>query len=88
MMDPQALGTAMAALAAVLLLILLVARALRRFGLAPGAAPRGPRRLALVEALPIDGRRRLLLLRCDGQDVLCLVGGPQDLVLKLPDAKP
>jgi len=66
----QALG----ALLAVLGLAWMLARLARRSGLAQ-AAPSGSR-LALVAALPLDARRRALLLRVDGREVL-LVAGPQ-----------
>ena len=71
------------ALAAVVLLIWLLSRGLRRGGL----APREGRRLAVQEVLALDPRRRLLLLRCDGREVLVLTGGAQDAVLGwLPEA--
>ena len=71
------------ALAAVVLLIRLLARGLR----AGGLAPREGRRLAVQEVLALDPRRRLLLLRCDGREVLVLTGGAQDAVLGwLPEA--
>ncbi|WBV44567.1 flagellar biosynthetic protein FliO [Pseudoroseomonas cervicalis] len=82
--------TALAALAAVLGMVVLAARLARRLGLVPGlpegAAPRrgATRRLAVVEALPLDNRRRLLLLRCDDHEMLLLTGGPQDLLLPAP----
>ncbi len=82
-MDPQLIGTAIAALAGVLFLILLLARGLRRLDWAPAVAGSGTRRLAVEEALPLDGRRRLLLLRCDGQAMLLLTGGPQDVLMPL-----
>ena len=83
-MDPQLIGTALAALAGVLLLIMLLARGLRRLGWAPAAASGATRRLAVEETLPIDGRRRLLLLRCDGRPMLLLTGGPTDVLMPLP----
>ena len=67
------------ALAAVVLLIWLLSRGLRRGGLAPREG--GRRRLAVREVLALDPRRRLLLLRCDGREVLVLTGGAQDAVL-------
>ena len=71
------------ALAAVVLLIWLLSRGLR----AGGLAPREGRRLAVQEVLALDPRRRLLLLRCDGREVLVLTGGAQDAVLGwLPEA--
>lgn len=75
--DPGAWLQAGGALAAVLLLLALAARGLR----AGGLAPRTGRRLAVQEVLPVDARRRLLLLRCDGREVLVLTGGGQDAVL-------
>lgn len=39
------------------------------------------RRLTLVQALPIDAKRKLHLVRCDFGHVLLLTGGPQDLML-------
>ncbi|WP_419898086.1 hypothetical protein [Roseomonas sp. USHLN139] len=89
-MNYQGAMTALAALILVLALVLLAARAARRFGLAPGmpGPPRGAdRRLMLVESLALDTRRRLLLLRCDGRELLLVTGGPQDLFLQeLPPA--
>ncbi|ONG47063.1 hypothetical protein BKE38_24495 [Pseudoroseomonas deserti] len=84
-MNYQGAMTALAALILVLALVLLAARAARRFGFAPGVpgVPRGQhRRLVLVESLALDTRRRLLLLRCDGRELLLVTGGPQDLVLQ------
>jgi len=70
--------TAGAALLLVLGLILLLARVLRATGLAPQTKGQ---RLKLQEVLALDARRRLIILRCDGRDVLLLTGGPQDLCL-------
>jgi flagellar protein FliO/FliZ len=56
------------------------------FGItAPGAA--APR-LAVEESCAVDGKRRLLLVRCDEQRVLLLTGGPADLVVSLFPALP
>jgi flagellar protein FliO/FliZ len=68
---------ALAALGAVLLLLWLLARGARLTGL---AAPSG-KRLGVQEVLALDTRRRLVLLRVDGREVLLLTGGPQDSVL-------
>jgi flagellar protein FliO/FliZ len=70
--------TAGIALLFVLGLILLLVRLLRATGLAPQAAGQ---RLKLQEALALDARRRIIILRCDGREVLLLTGGPQDLCL-------
>jgi len=65
------------ALCAVLLLAWLAARALRASPLAAGP----DRRLQVQEALVLDARRRLLLVRCDGREVLLLTGATEDQVL-------
>jgi flagellar protein FliO/FliZ len=79
-MTLESIGFALAALCAVIGLILLAQRAARWSGLA--ARPPGPGgRLAVVEAVALDPRRRLSLVRCDGREVLLLTGGPQDLVV-------
>ncbi|MFN8983797.1 MAG: hypothetical protein ACK5X9_14925 [Alphaproteobacteria bacterium] len=70
--------TAGFALIFVLGLILLLVRLMRATGLAPNAAGQ---RLKLQEVLTLDGRRRVIILRCDGREVLLLTGGPQDLCL-------
>jgi flagellar protein FliO/FliZ len=41
-----------------------------------------PKRIGLVEAAMIDGRRRLLLVRRDGVEHLILTGGPVDVVVE------
>jgi len=38
-------------------------------------------RLAISQSLALDPRRRLLLVRCDGRELLLLTGGPQDISL-------
>jgi flagellar protein FliO/FliZ len=89
-MTPTSVATALLALAGVVGLILLTRRAallmpsLRLPGL-PGAADRaGP--LRLEQTIPLDARRRLLLVRCGGRRVLLLTGGPQDVVVGWLDA--
>lgn len=68
-------------------LLLTLPRLLRTFGFDPAARP--GRRLAVIEAAAIDPRRRLVLARCDGHEVLLLVGGPTDSVVGwLPAAHP
>lgn len=68
---------ALAALALVITLVLLAQRAARWGGL----APRGTGRLAIVEAVAIDPRRRLCLVRCDQRHLLLVTGGAQDVVV-------
>ncbi len=58
---------------------------LRRF--LPGANVRkfgAKRRLGIVEVLPLDTRRRLVLVRRDGREHLLLIGGVTDMLVE-PD---
>jgi flagellar protein FliO/FliZ len=41
-----------------------------------------PRRLRIEEVRQLDSKRRLVLVACDGQDLLLLTGGPADLVIR------
>jgi flagellar protein FliO/FliZ len=78
--SPVSIVTALIALGAVLGLIWLAGRVAARFG---GLAPRASagKRLAVTESLALDPRRKLLLARCDGREVLLLTGGGQDVVV-------
>lgn len=80
-------------LVAVLAAFILIAKglqALRTRGLS-ATAWRGPRlasaspsaRLAIEQACMVDAKRRLVLVRCEGQRVLLLTGGPSDLVVSV-----
>lgn len=71
-----ALGSLALVLAAVLAARPLAARLLARGGLGAARASR----LGFVQVLPIDARRRLLLLRCDGREFLVLAG-PSDVFI-------
>lgn len=80
--------TGVAGLALVLALVLLAARAARIFGIAPGLPVRSgtaPRSLVLAETLALDPRRRLMLVRCKERELLVLTGGPQDILLPVPE---
>lgn len=68
---------AVAALAGVLGALVLVLRGLRAAGMGRGAG----RRLSVEEALALDARRRLLLVRCDGRELLLVTGGAQEVVV-------
>lgn len=66
-----------AALAVTLGLFGLIVVALRRYG--PDVIKRmqvakGPRRLAMIESLPLDPQRRLVLVSLDGRERLILLG--------------
>jgi flagellar protein FliO/FliZ len=75
------------ALAFVVALIVLSAFVARRFGFGGAlAARRGTRRLAIVEVLPLDGKRRLVLLQRDGVEHLVLLGLQSDLLIECGSA--
>jgi flagellar protein FliO/FliZ len=68
----------------VLILVGLAIWAVRRYargGLGAAARGRLPR-LAIVDAMVIDNRRRLVLVRRDNVEHLILIGGPTDLVVE------
>lgn len=73
----DAIVAALGALALVIALVLLAQRAARWGGL----APRGTGRLAIVEAVALDPRRRLCLVRCDNRHLLLVTGGAHDMVV-------
>ena len=83
-MNPTSILYSAGVLAAVLSAILLCGRLARmsRLGRLPGAASG---RIALLDSLNLDPRRRLILVGCEGRRVLVLTG-QQDLVVGwLPD---
>lgn len=52
-----------------------LALALKKLGVnQPGFAGRGNKRLKLVEALPLDARRKALILQCDEAQHLVIIG--------------
>ena len=73
------------ALVFVLGLIFFIGWLARRF--APGrglftAMKSRERRLAILETLPLDNRRRLVLIRRDGKQHLLLIGGQTDMMIE------
>ncbi len=73
------------ALVFVLGLIGLAAAVMRRMGLGfpAGALKRpGNRRLSVVETAPLDGRRRLVLVRRDDTEHLIVLGPTSELVIE------
>lgn len=69
----------------VLGLILFIGWLLRRFPLnhVSFRSLRGQqRRLAIIESLPLDNRRRLVLIRRDGKQHLLLLGGTTDMLIE------
>ncbi len=71
--------TAVAALIAVLGLIWLAGRAARFGGMARRPATGGL--LSVQDALALDARRRLHLIKCGDRRVLLLTGGAHDVVV-------
>ncbi|WP_246172092.1 FliO/MopB family protein [Nitrospirillum amazonense] len=93
--DPMVTSAAYYVYAALMLglvlgFILVAGWLVRRFG--GGALSRLPgrtqRRLGVVEAVALDPRRRLVLIRRDGVEHLLLLGGTQDLHLEGPIPPP
>ncbi len=79
-LDPSLSLKALAALGAVVLLAFAALRALRA-ATAGAAKPGGRRRLGVQEVLALDPKRRLVLVRCDGRDLLLLTGGAREVSL-------
>jgi flagellar protein FliO/FliZ len=74
--------TTLAALAAVLALIWGAGQLARAWGLGVRRpAGRAGRKLSIEDALALDQRRRLVLVRCAERRVLLLTGGGADLVV-------
>ncbi len=71
------------ALVLVVALIFAVAWVAKRLGLGGRiAAARGKRRLSIQEVLPLDSKRRLVLLKRDGVEHLVLLGVNDDVVIE------
>ncbi len=74
------------ALVFVLALILAVAWIFKRYGRgtvnAPRRASHGRRRLAIVEAISLDPRRKLVLVRRDGHEHLLIIGNQGETVVE------
>lgn len=88
-MDWMGLLRAVFALAIVLGMILALAWGLRRYApqlMGRLQAPRGRRRLQVVETLVLDPARRLVLVRLDEEERLILLGDGRELIE--PRAKP
>lgn len=70
--------------AIILLAIVVVFAVIRRFGggsFVSGGRGRMPR-LSVVDAAPVDSRRKLVLVRRDDVEHLLLIGGPTDVVVE------
>ncbi|MQT13876.1 flagellar biosynthetic protein FliO [Segnochrobactrum spirostomi] len=81
--DPGVARIVQLILATVIVLVALVATMrLYRYLLGVRRAHQSTHRLELMETLPIDNRRRLVLVRRDGVEHLILVGGVTDVVVE------
>lgn len=70
-------------LMAVIAMIGLGALAAQKSGLvAMRAAGRRRRRLSLIETLPLDAKRRLMIIRCDDRDHLIVIGAAGETVIE------
>ena len=79
-MQFQQITIAVGTLAGVLALIWAIQRVLRSGTLRPLSAGR----LCVLQSVALDPRRRVILLQCDGTEMLLLTGGPADLLLSAP----
>ena len=89
-MDVTSIFKAVFALAVVLGLILALAYGLRRYApnvLARLSAPRGRKRLEVVETLVLDPTRRVILVRVDDEERLILLGEGRELIEPRPHAE-
>jgi flagellar protein FliO/FliZ len=71
-----------AALVFVLALMAGLALVMRRLGEGRHTLPPRQRRLKIIETLPLDSRRRLVLLRRDGREHLVILGHNADTVIE------
>ncbi len=72
---------AVVALGVVLGLVGVAARGVRWTGVGRGGGGGTGGRLTVAAAVPLDRARRLVLVRCDGREVLLLTGGGADVVV-------
>jgi flagellar protein FliO/FliZ len=84
--DMESLSWARVALALIVVfgliaLMGLVLKTIKMRGFAlPGSMTNG-RRLHLIESLPLDARRRLVIVRCDDAEHLIMLGVNEDIVI-------
>ena len=77
------IGVAIGALTYVIFLIAIAHRLATGLKLAQRITgkPLGTNALVVEHSLTLDTRRRLLLIRCEGRQLLLLTGGPQDILI-------
>lgn len=82
-MEGLALAKMLAALIFVVSLMFGLGLVLKKMGLAgPQALDQKKRRLKFLEALPLDGKRRLVLVSCDDQQHLLVLGANGETVVE------
>lgn len=82
LMDTAQLLKFAAALVFVLSLMGLLALVMRRINNGGSVMPLSRRRLKLVETLPLDPRRKLAIVRCDGREHLLILGTNSETVIE------
>ena len=65
----------------VLVLMAISAYLAKKLGLAGGMNLNAQKRLSIVESTTLDARRRLVIVQCDGQEHLLLLGPSQETVV-------
>ena len=77
------IGVAIGALTFVISLVAIAHRLATRLKLAQRIMGKslGTNALVVEHSLALDTRRRLLLVRCEGRQLLLLTGGPQDILV-------
>ncbi len=78
---PAGIAVIAAAVVVVLLLIYWIVKRRGPMTFLRGGANRQPR-LAVIDAAPVDSRRRLVLVRRDNVEHLIMIGGPSDIVVE------
>jgi len=84
LLNPTMIAKTILVLGLVTGVLLLLAWLIRKSGVFGGGvrAAGRTRRLALIEVRPIDGQRKLVLVRRDDVEHLLMIGGNRDLVVE------
>jgi flagellar protein FliO/FliZ len=80
-MEAYLLLKAFLALFAIAAFILLLGVLGRKYNLAAKFYPQHSKRLSVEETLIIDAKRRIILVKCDGNEHLLMLGSHSDMVL-------
>ena len=82
LIEPAQLGRFIAALVFVLALMLGLSAVMKRVNGGTAMIPGRKRRLQVVEILPLDGRRRAVILRRDSREHLVILGANGETVVE------